>query len=43
MLYLNILDPNGSIPSVVVKKTVPERALSVARVRKCCAELAKSR
>jgi len=41
MLYLNVLDPNGSIPKVVVKRTVPERCLSVARARKCCAELAK--
>jgi len=41
MLYLNILDPNGSIPKVVVKRTVPERCLSVARARKCAAQLAK--
>ena len=33
--YVNILDPNGHIPQFVVNTLVPDRALQVARVRKC--------
>jgi len=38
MAYVNMVDPNGSIPKAVVRRTVPERCLAIARVRKCCAE-----
>ena len=33
--YINVINPNGSIPQFVVNKTVPERALTVARLRQC--------
>lgn len=33
MSYMNIVDPKGSIPAAVVKITVPQRAMLVARVR----------
>ena len=32
---VNMLDPNGYIPKTVVNILVPERAMYVARVRKC--------
>jgi len=33
MTYVNILDPGGLVPKSIVKRTVPERCLTVARVR----------
>ena len=35
MTYINILNLNGSIPKVVVNKTAPDRALTIARLRDC--------
>ena len=35
MTYINILNLNGSIPKVVVNKTAPDRALTIARLRGC--------
>jgi len=33
MTYVNILDPGGLVPKSIVKRTVPERCLTVARLR----------
>ncbi|KAL1525170.1 hypothetical protein AB1Y20_020041 [Prymnesium parvum] len=41
MKYVNMLDPKGSIPSSVVKITVPDRAMVVARVRKIAQDRAR--
>ena len=35
--YVNMVDPKGSVPSAVVRVTVPDRAMLVARVRKAIA------
>jgi len=35
--YVNMVDPKGSVPSAVVRVTVPDRAMVVARVRKVLA------
>lgn len=33
--YVNILDPNGNIPRSIVNALVPDRAMIIARMRKC--------
>ena len=33
--YVNILNPNGNIPKTVVNYLVPDRALIIARLRRC--------
>jgi hypothetical protein len=38
MSYVNILNPNGSIPKSIVRATVPERAMIVSRLRRCLEE-----
>ena len=35
VVYVNILDPNGRIPTAVVNVLVPDRAMVIARLRKC--------
>lgn len=35
--YVNMVDPKGSVPAAVVRVTVPDRAMVVARVRKAIA------
>ncbi len=40
MAFVSVLDPNGSVPKWVVRKTMPDRALMVARVRKAVVALA---
>lgn len=35
MTYVNVLNPNGMIPKSIVNVKVPERALTVARLRQC--------
>jgi len=36
MKYVNMVDPKGNVPSSVVKVTVPDRAMVIARIRKAC-------
>ena len=34
MFHLNCFDPQGSVPSSIVKRTIPERCLIISRIRK---------
>ena len=36
LLAVNMVDPKGNVPGSVVKITVPDRAMVIARIRKVC-------